>query len=333
MRIGLVGYGYWGPNLARNTYQAKGGILAGVCDANPKRLEAAASLYPGLATYSDFNDMLENANLDAVIVATPVTYHFPLAKKALEAGKHVFIEKPITLNTAEAQELIDLAKKVGKTLMVDHTFVYTDAVTKIKKFVEDGELGTVLYYDSSRTNLGKFQQDVDVFWDLAVHDLAVMDFILPRKPIAVSATGSAHVAGQPANIAYLTLFFEGDLIGHVNVNWLAPVKLRRTLIGGSKKMIVFDDLEPDEKIKIYDKGIDLQADDYTTRISYRTGDMWAPKVEPVEALRIEMEHFIDCAMNGKIPLTPGESGLSVVKILEAASESMAKRGNVVELSQ
>lgn len=332
--IGVIGYGYWGPNLVRNFGELPDAKIVAVSDLNSARLSSLAARYPGVMLTDSARELINNPAVDAVVIATPVSTHFPLASEALRAGKHVLVEKPMGCTVEEASTLIDMAAARNLTLMVDHTFVYTGAVRKIRDMVTSGELGEIYYFDSMRINLGLFQHDVDVLWDLAVHDLSIMDFVLPSKPVAVSATGICHVPGRPENVAYLTLFFENSLIAHINVNWLAPVKVRQTLIGGSKKMIVYDDLEPSEKIKIYDKGITLSNSSdqlYESLVGYRTGDMWAPKLDSSEALRAEAQHFIDCIRTGEKPITDGECGLRVVEILEAATASMADRGRTIEL--
>lgn len=334
LNIGVIGYGYWGPNLVRNFAEASGAQVTMVADSNPKRLELVKKRYPALETVSVPYELINSSNVDAVVIATPVVSHFDLAMKALQAGKHVLVEKPMASSAEQAQQLIDEAAKRHLVLMVDHTFVYTGAVRKIAELVHSGEIGDVLYYDSTRVNLGLFQHDVNVIWDLAVHDLSIIEYVVNKEPRAVSATGISHVNGQPENIAYLTIYYDDNVIAHVNVNWLAPVKLRQTFIGGSKKMIVYDALEPIETVKIYDKGIDLTntEDIYKTLISYRTGDMYSPKLDGTEALMREANHFIDCITSGKRPETDGAAGLRVVKILEAATQSMRQRGGVVELS-
>jgi predicted dehydrogenase len=265
-------------------------------------------------------------------VVTPVWTHFELAKKALENGKHVFVEKPFTRTTAQAEELLELAERKHLTIMVDHTFLFTGAVRKIRQLVDDGTLGDLYYYDSSRINLGLFQHDVNVIWDLAPHDLSIMDYVIKERPEAVVATGQNHLNGH-TNIAFITIYFPRNIIAHINVNWLSPVKVRTTLLGGEKKMLVWNDLEPDEKIRIYDKGVDVKSGEgiYDLLVSYRTGDMWAPKVEQTEALQIEADYFVDCVINGKTPINDGAAGLRVVKMLEAADQSLQKRGRIVQL--
>lgn len=333
LKVAVIGYGYWGPNLVRNFVETPSAEVLMVADISESNLERVSSRYPAIQTTTFVDDIFSNTEIGAVIIATPVDTHYTLALQALQSGKHVMVEKPMASSSKEAQHLIDEAEKRNLVLMVDHTFVYTGAVRKIADIVREGELGDVLYYDSTRINLGLFQHDVNVIWDLAVHDLSIIEYVLNKEPRAVSATGISHVEGQPENIAYLTIYYDDNLIAHVNVNWLAPVKVRRTLIGGSKKMIVYDALEPIETIKIYDKGIDIESaeDIYRTLISYRTGDMYSPKIEATEALQLEAKHFIDCIENGKTPETDGAAGLRVVKILEAASQSIQNRGGVVEL--
>lgn len=336
IRIGVIGYGYWGPNLVRNCFEAQGAQVACVSDLRSDRLALVSSRYPSVQTTQNCFNLIDDASIDAVAVATPVSTHYELALRALQQGKHVLVEKPLASTTEQVQHLMEVAKKKNRVLMVDHTFVYTGAVRKIRELVDGGNLGEIYYYDSVRVNLGLFQHDVNVLWDLAVHDLSIMDYVLPFRPCAVSATGLSHVPGGPENIAYLTLFFEGSQIAHIHSNWLAPVKLRRTLIGASRKMIVYDDLEQGEKIKVYDKGITLNNHQspeklYQMLVGYRTGDMLAPNVDGTEALRREVDHFLHCIERQEEPITDGSAGLRVVEILEAASQSMAQRGRPVEL--
>lgn len=336
VRIGVIGYGYWGPNLVRNFYETPGAQVACVSDLRPERLKLLQSRYPTIQVTGDHRALVEDPGIDAVVIATPVSTHFDLAMRALQAGKHVFVEKPLASTSEQVHRLMDAAEKANRLLMVDHTFVYTGAVRKIRQLVDDGSLGDIYYYDSTRVNLGLFQHDVDVLWDLAVHDLSIMDYVLPAKPVAVSATGLSHVQGGKENIAFLTLFFGGPQIAHIHVNWLAPVKVRRTLIGASKKMIVYDDLEQSEKIKVYDKGITLDRKQdpekiYQVLVGYRTGDMLAPNLDMKEALAVEAAHFVRCVEQKERPITDGIAGLRVVEVLEAASQSMGKRGHPVEL--
>lgn len=334
--IGVVGYGYWGPNLTRNFAEIPGARLVAVSDARSDRLAQARQRNPGLETTTDFRDLLNDGRIDAIVVATPVASHFDLAWQALRAGKHVLVEKPITTSSDEARRLIAEAARRRCVLMVDHTFVYSGPVTKIRELVARRTLGDIYYYDAVRVNLGLFRHDVNVLWDLAVHDLSIINFVLPARPRAVSATGMSHVPGEPENIAYLTLFFDSSLIAHVHANWLAPVKVRQTLIGGSEKMIVYDDIEPSEKIKVYDKGITLNhrgPDEslHKLLVGYRTGDMWAPQLDGTEALRKEALHFLCCIEEGRQPLTGGDEGLQIVQLLEAATNSMAAHGRLIEL--
>ncbi len=332
--IGLVGYGYWGPNLLRNFVETPDATVIAVCDLNQDCLDLVQARYPSIKTTKNTQELFDDPAIDAIIIATPVSTHFKLAIQALDAGKHVFVEKPLTTTSAEGEELVEKAKQQGRTLMVDHTFLYTGAVQKIKEQIDSGEMGDIYYYDSVRVNLGLFQHDVNVIWDLAVHDLAIMDHLLPTHPLSVSATGMSHVADQPENIAYLALFFEKSLMAHIHVNWLAPVKIRRTLISGSRKMIVYDDLEPSEKVKIYDKGIELtdsKESIYKMLIGYRTGDLWVPQLDLTEALKTEARHFVECIEQGQKPISDGGSGLRVVRILEAATQSMVEKGRPIEL--
>lgn len=332
--IGIIGYGYWGPNLVRNFSEVSDARVIGVSDLRQERLALVRQRYPSVTTTRDFRELIANPAVDAVAIATPVSTHFEFGMEALRAGKHVLIEKPLASSTEEAQRLCDEADKRKLVLMVDHTFVYTSAVRKAQELIASNALGEIYYYDSVRVNLGLFQHDVNVLWDLAVHDLAITDFVLPFRPVAVSATGMSHVPGKPENIAYLTLFFDRHLIAHIHTNWLAPVKIRRTLISGSRRMIVYDDLEPSEKIKVYDRGITLDNNHealYQMRIGYRSGDMWAPNLDITEALRVQAQHFVS-AIEDRVPvITDGEAGLRVVRILEAATQSMAERGRLVEL--
>jgi len=333
IRIGIIGYGYWGPNLARNFAECPQTALGAVCDLSPARLEIAARLHPGARLFSDWEEMLRDAALDAVAIATPVGTHFEIARQSLRAGKHVLVEKPLATNSAEARQLIELAAEKGLTLMVDHTFVYTGAVRKMRQLIADGDVGEIYYYDSVRVNLGLFQSDVNVLWDLAVHDLAILDYVLDERPVAVSATGRSHFENRPENIAYLTLFFPSKLIAHLHVNWLAPVKIRSALISGSKKMIVYNDIEPSEKIRVYDTGVTFKPDDdrYQLLVNYRVGDMWAPQFDRTEALQTEVRHFADCIAHSHTPITDGPCGLRVVRILEATAESIQLQGRPVDI--
>ena len=332
--IGVIGYGYWGPNLVRNFMETPDATVVAVSDLQTDRLMPLKRRYPTVETVSDYQELLADPRIDAIVIATPVSTHFQLAIEALTAGKHVLVEKPLSVAPEDGAQLVEEAERQHRVLMVDHTFVYTGAVRKIHELTHSGALGEIFYYDSVRVNLGLFQHDVNVMWDLAVHDLSIIDYVLPQRPVAVSATGISHFPGQPENMAYLTLFFEGALIAHMHVNWLSPVKVRRTLIGGSRNMIVYDDLEPSEKIKVYDRGISMNESPeslYRMLVSYRTGDMFAPQIDITEALRTEALHFVDCIKTGQSPITDGAAGLRVLRILDAASRSLEGSGRRIEL--
>lgn len=333
IRVGVVGYGYWGPNVVRNFNNLEGAAVVSICDPNPNMLKRAQKAYPSIEVTADLSHFITSSRIDAVAVVTPVSTHFDIAKEALQNGKHIFVEKPFTATTAQAEELIDLAEKNNLKIMVDHTFLYTGSVRKIKQFIDDDTLGNLLYFDSIRVNLGLFQHDVNVLWDLAPHDLSIMDYLMKEKPSAVVATGEAHYNHGLEDIAYLTFYFPSNVIAHINVNWLSPVKVRTTLIGGHKKMLVWDDIEPDNKIKVYDKGVEITTKEgvYDLLVSYRSGDMWAPKVEQIEALKFETQTFLECVQDGKIPINDGHAGLRVVKMLEAANKSLKNKGGMVYL--
>jgi predicted dehydrogenase len=303
-----------------------------VSDLSSKKLELVQKRFPGVKTTSDYNELLKDPSVDAVAIATPVDTHFEIGMAALKAGKHVWLEKPMTETSVQARQLVEEADKRKKVLYVDHTFIYTGAVRKMQQLLSSGELGKVLYYDSIRVNLGLFQRDVNVISDLAVHDFSILDFLLHEHPVAVSASGTNHFPGTPENLAFITLFYDSGSIAHANVSWLAPVKVRTVLLGGSKKMIVYDDMEPSEKIKVYDKGVSFTEDPQQIqemRVGYRTGDMWAPKLDGSEALKVGGEHFVDCIVNGRTPQTDGKLGLRVVELIEAATTSMRGRGESV----
>ena len=334
--IGVIGCGYWGPNLLRNFAENEAAELRWICDLDDTRLMAMARRYPSVQSTGDYRRLLADPALEALAVVTPVATHFQIAKEALLAGKHVLVEKPLTTTAGEAEELIDLAERNGRTLMVDHTFVYTGAVRKMKEIVSSGDLGELLYFDSVRINLGLFQRDINVLWDLAPHDLSIMDYLIERQPYAVSALGSCHIERGIENIAYLMLHFPDDFIAHFHFNWLAPVKIRRTLIAGSSKMILYDDIEPTEKVRVYDKGvtanrIDDREADYQTLVSYRTGDVWAPKLDATEALRHVIAEFVDSIRGAHKPLTDGEAGLRVVRLLEVAQQSIKNGGRLIKV--
>jgi len=335
IKIGLIGYGYWGPNLARNFHINPNLELSSICDFSSDRLKAASALYPDINLVRDPAEIFKDTKLDAIAIATPVSTHFDLAKKALLSDKHVWLEKPMTEKVEQAEEIIDLAQSKNKVLLVDHTFVYTGAVRKIKEIIESGELGDLIYYDSVRVNLGLFQQDVDVIWDLAPHDISIMDYLMPFKKVAISATGCHYYQNGIMPKAVLTAYMENNTVAHINVSWVSPVKIRQTLIGGTSKMILYDDNQPSEKIKIYDKGVELydtREKLYRLNVQYRVGDMYAPQFENHEALALEAEHFADCLSNGGCPLSDGEAGLEVVKVLVASKKSLEKRGAPVEIN-
>ena len=332
LNVGVIGYGYWGPNIVRNFNSIDGAKVLSISDINQEAIKRAAKAYPHTAVTKDWREIISSPEIDIVAVITPVSTHFELAKKALQNGKHVFVEKPFTATAAQAEELIELAEKKGLKIMVDHTFIFTGAVRKMKQLIDDNELGDLYYYDSIRVNLGLFQTDVNVIWDLAPHDFAIMDYLIHEKPAAIIACGKAHVNGKE-DTAYLTVYFTSSMIAHFNVNWLSPLKVRTTLIGGEKKMLVWNDLEADEKIKVYDKGIDVKTQEgvYNLLVSYRSGDMWAPKVPQIEALKLETEYFVNCILNDETPINDGHAGLRVVKILEACNESLKKHGEMIHL--
>jgi predicted dehydrogenase len=332
IRIGVIGYGYWGPNIVRNLHGLDSTCVQLIVDKNSSALARARKAYPNIQTASDPDEVLRSPEIDAVAIVTPVWTHYELAKRALENGKHVFIEKPFTSNSEQAEELIELAARKNLTIMVDYTFLFTGAVRKIRELVDSGVLGDLYYYDSLRVNLGLFQHDVSVIWDLAPHDLSIMDYVIKGNPEAIVATGERHLNGVE-DVAFMTLYFPRNVIAHINVNWLSPVKIRTTLIGGQKKMVVWNDLVSDEKIRVYDKGVQITSGDgiRDLLVSYRTGDMWAPQIEQREALRAELDYFADCVTNKKTPFNDGHAGLRVVRMLEAAEASIQKRGELVRL--
>ena len=332
IRVGVIGYGYWGPNIVRNLDSLESTHVEAVCDKSPAALARLRRAHPHIRAVSDPAEILTSPHIDAVAVITPVWTHYELAKAALQNGKHVFVEKPFTSTAAQAEELIELAAQKNLTIMVDHTFLFTGAVRKIQELIKKGVLGDLYYYDSVRVNLGLFQHDVNVIWDLAPHDLSIMDFLIKKQAEAVVATGQQHLNGHE-DIAYITIYFPHSIIAHINVNWLSPVKVRTTLIGGQKKMLVWNDLEADEKIKVYDKGVEITSADGVREllVNYRSGDMWSPQVEQVEALRVELTYFADCIINGTTPFNDGAAGLRIVRMLEAAERSIKKRGELVRL--
>ena len=332
LKIGVVGYGYWGPNVVRNFYNVPNASVVAVADISPKSLERVRGVYPSMEVTTNADDILTNPNIDAVAIVTPISHHYPLAKKALENGKHIFVEKPFTASVAEAEDLIELAERKNLKIMVDHTFLFTGAVRKIRELIDNGTLGKLYYYDSTRVNLGIFQHDSNVVWDLAPHDLSIIDYLIPDPPSAVVATGEKHVNGEE-DMAFITMYFPGKVIAHLNINWLSPVKVRTTLIGGEKRMLVWNDLEADEKIKIYDRGVQITGGEgtYDLLVSYRSGDVWAPKCDQTEALKVELDYFVDCILNDRTPINDGNAGLRIVRLLDAADKSLKERGRLIPL--
>ena len=332
VKFGVVGYGYWGPNIVRNLLSLPEAEITAVCDKNSAARKRAHKSYPSTYVTADVSEIMTSCDADAVAIVTPVWTHYELAKAALENGKHVFLEKPLTSNVEQAEQLIELADRKNLKIMVDHTFLFTGAVKKIRELLHSGSLGSLYYYDSTRVNLGLFQHDVNVIWDLAPHDLSIIDYLIGQSPEAMIATGQKHLNGHE-DVAFITVYFPDKVIAHINVNWLSPVKVRTTLIGCEKKMLVWNDLEADEKIKVYDKGVDITSREglYDLLVNYRSGDMWAPQVEQVEALRQELAYFVDCILNDRAPFNDGAAGLRVVKMLEAADKSLSKRGALVQL--
>jgi predicted dehydrogenase len=330
VKFGVIGYGYWGPNVVRNLDQIDGSQVVAVCDTNSTSRKRIQKAHPNVRVTAGSSDLMTSPDIDAIAVITPVWTHYELAKTALEHGKHVFVEKPFTSCVAQAEELVNLAEQKNLRIMVDHTFLFTGAVRKISQLLDEGALGKLYYYDSTRVNLGLFQHDVNVVWDLAPHDLSIIDHLVKESPEAVSATGQTHLNGHE-DIAFITVYFPDKIIAHINVNWLSPVKVRTTLIGGEKKMLVWNDLEADEKIKIYDKGVHITSRQglYDLLVNYRSGDMWSPQVEQVEALKLELSYFVECIASGKNPHNDGKAGLRVVKLLEAASKSLNQRGALI----
>jgi predicted dehydrogenase len=333
LRVGLIGYGYWGPNLARNFSASKACRLVRVADTSEPRLALARSTFPWIETTRDAAEITRAADLDVVVIATPVGLHHRLAKDALETGKHAWVEKPLTASVAEATELVALARSMNRTLFVDHTFLYTAAVRKMKELIDSGELGGLYYYDSIRINLGLFQNDVNVVWDLAAHDFSIMDYLLGPTALAVSAQGRAHVREGQEDVAYISVFYADNLIAHFHVNWLSPVKVRQTIVGGSKKMLLWDDMSPDEKIKVYSRGVEIRSTEDRNRIlaEYRMGDMYCPNLPGVEALKLGIDHFVDCIASGSAPVSDGAAGLRIVRMLEAVDASLRQGGAVVDL--
>jgi predicted dehydrogenase len=325
INVGIIGYGYWGPNVARNFNACEKTNLISICDQDSKRLKLAQSHFPFIKTFTRAEDLIDSADTDIVAVVTPVFTHHPLAKLALERGKHIFVEKPFTSTVAQAEDLIHLAEKENLKIMVDHTFLFTGAVKKMKEIIKSGELGTLFFYDSVRVNLGLFQHDINVVRDLAPHDLSIMNYLIDKKAIAITATGTRHFGRELEDVAYVTVHFKDDgFIAHFHCNWLSPVKVRKTLISGDKKMLVWDDLSSDEKVKIYDKGVDIKDSNgvHKLLVSYRSGDVHIPKVDNTEALKLEISYFSECIEKNERPFNDGEAGLEVVRMLEAADQSL-----------
>jgi predicted dehydrogenase len=334
LNIGVIGYGYWGPNIVRNFFGAADCTVRKVADARPERLKMLYKIFPSIGGVSDADDIIKDREIDAVVIATPVFTHFALAKKALENGKHVLIEKPMTSSVAEADELIELAAQKGLTLMADHTFLYTGAVQKMKELIETKAIGEPSYFDSTRINLGLFQPDVNVLWDLAPHDISILTYLITELPESINATGISHTRNQIENIAYLTVNYQSDFIAHFNCSWTSPVKVRQTLIGGDKKMILYNDLEPSEKVRVYDTGYNLKSEEDKNRImvDYRTGDVYIPKLSGREALAGVAEDFIQSVIQKKEPLANAVLGRKVVKILEASQASIKNQGKEIKIS-
>lgn len=332
IKCGVIGYGYWGPNIVRNLSNVAGCDVVVLADASADARARAHKAHPNLRIVADCNEVIGSAAIDAVAIVTPVWTHYELAKSALENGKHVFVEKPFTNSSDTAEELIELAEKKNLRIMVDHTFLFTGAVRKIHELIQNGSLGQLYYYDSTRVNLGLFQHDVNVLWDLAAHDLSIVDHLIKAAPEAISATGQRHLNNHE-DVAYMTMYYPDKVLAHINVNWLSPVKVRTTLIGGEKRMLVWNDLDADEKIKVYDKGVKINSREgvYDLLVSYRSGDMWAPQLEAGEALSSELSYFADCIVNGKTPFNDGRAGLRIVRMLEAACQSISRRGEVIAL--
>jgi predicted dehydrogenase len=333
IKLGIIGYGYWGPNVVRNFISIDGAKVILICDKSKDAMNRAQKNYPGINSALDPNEVLTSPEVDAVAIVTPVYTHFELAEKALKNGKHIFIEKPFTSSVSEAEKLVQLAERKKLLIMVDHTFLFTGAVRKIKELIDNRTLGKLYYYDSTRINLGLFQHDINVIWDLGPHDLSIMDYLISERPTGIVATGIEHFGRGLEDMAYITVFFDSNIIAHFHVNWLSPVKIRMTLIGGEKKMLVWNDLESDEKVKVYDKGVEIKNAEgiYELLIRYRAGDIWTPTIDNTEALKIEANYFIDCIQNNKIPVNDGHAGLRVVRFLEASNISLKNRGRMIKL--
>jgi predicted dehydrogenase len=332
IQVGVVGYGYWGPNIVRNFNAVKDCRVTCVCDTNAQTLAGVSQDHPSIKLTEDFNSVLSDPEINLVAIVTPVSTHFELAKSALQNGKHVFVEKPFTQTPSQAEELINLAEQKNLKIMVDHTFLFTGAVAKIKELIDAGELGKIYYYDSTRINLGLFQKDVNVIWDLAPHDFAIMLHVMADRPDGVRVFGKSHV-NHMEDVAHILVYFPNNLMAHFNVNWLSPVKIRSTMIGGDKRMLLWNDIAPDEKIKVYDRGVKARSkkDMRDLMINYRSGDMWSPKIDNREALFLEVSHFVDCIIGDKKNASDGKTGLEVVRLLHACEKSIKNNGGLVLL--
>lgn len=333
IRIAQIGYGYWGPNLLRNFMSLENAHVEVLIDTQPSRLQQAVSSFPTLKTSTHTNDAFSNVSVDAVVIATPVFSHFELAKRALLADKHVLLEKPMTATVAQAEELIALAAQRNKLLMVDHTFLYTGAVEKMKALKDEGALGELKYFDSTRINLGLIQQDVNVLWDLAPHDISVLDYLSNELPASVNATGVSHIHNGIENIAFLTVNYQNNFVAHFNCSWSSPVKIRMMLLGGSEKMVVFNDMEPTEKIKVYDTAHNVSTleEKQKVMIDYRVGDVYVPKIELAEPLKKMAQDFVNSIENNTEPRASLMSGLNTIRILEAAQQSIKQNGREVKI--
>jgi predicted dehydrogenase len=331
IRLAIIGYGYWGPNLVRNFYNTPNCSVDLVVDFRQDRLDLVRKNFPATRTSANVEDAICGNDIDAVVIATPTATHYNLAKTALSNGKHVLVEKPMAKSVQEAEDMIATAEKNGKLLMADHTFLYTGAVKKMKELIDNGDLGAINYFDSTRINLGLFQPDINVLWDLAPHDISILFHLLHARPVSVSATGISHTPNGLENVAYLTVNYDSAHIAHFSCSWSSPVKIRKILIGGTKKMIMFDDVEPSEKVKVYDTGYSVKSDEEKRRllIDYRVGDIYIPKLDQKEALSGMAADFINSILSGGTPVSNAQIGLEVVKVLEAAQESINNKGKEV----
>jgi predicted dehydrogenase len=331
----LIGYGYWGPNLARNLHQNKAARLAVICDSASDRLADAPRLYPGVQTAGDAAAVFNDPAIEAVVISTPVRTHYALARAALEHGKHVLVEKPIALSSAESSELIALANRSGRTLMVGHTFEYNSAVLKIKELIDKDEIGQVYYIYSNRVNLGRVQRDVNVLWSIAPHDISILLYLLGAMPLEVSARGATYLSEGIEDVVFATLVFPNNVLAHIHASWLDPGKVRRMTVVGSRKMVVYDDVDSEAKIKIYDKGVYRKGDPIYGEFQFRlhSGDIYIPKIDMSEPLQVECSHFLECVRSGQRPRSDGESGRRVVRVLEAAQESLAHGGLPVSVER